>query len=694
MKTSHFFNRDLSWLSFNERILQEAGRDSVPLMERIKFLSIFSSNLDEFYRVRMPVLMALQQLDTDEEIIGSHGKDVAATAREIIQNQQRSFGNILTGKLIPLLKENGYQLIYGKPIPESIMPSATNCFLQEVLTFIQIVDLSVEPASFFPENNKLYHVVTINENGLDKILVINIPSDCLPRFFSFSATTGLFILFLDDIIRHHLQWVFPSSRVTGCYSFKITRDAEINLKDDYPGDVADALAEQLAKRDFGKATRFLYQPDMPLDTFYLLLKKLDLSPGSVAEGGIYHNLKDLQQLPVKNKELEYEPWPAALSSDISIQQTIFDQITDADRVVHTPYQQYKNVIRFFNEAVVDPLIDEIYVTLYRVASDSRIVRSLISAAKNGKKVTVLIELKARFDEENNIKWAKTMKQAGVQIVYSRNSLKVHAKIALVKRNENNGKAYYGLLATGNFNETTAAFYTDHVLMTAHREMLLEMEQLFIFLSKREKTIPADFAPFKHLLVAQFNLHQHFLDLIDREIVNAYKGLPAEIFIKLNNLEERSLIAKLYEASLAGVKITLIVRSICCLIPGVEGLSENITVIRIVDRYLEHGRVFIFHNAGNTEVYAGSADWMNRNIYRRVEVCFPIYDERIKNEFIDILKLQTVDNVQAVQLNRELGNMPLQSTGKPVRSQYEIYRFLKNKSIPAEPARIKNITASD
>ncbi|RZL28267.1 MAG: polyphosphate kinase 1, partial [Pedobacter sp.] len=340
---------------------------------------------------------------------------------------------------------------------------------------------------------------------------------------------------------------------------------------------------------------------------------------------------------------------------------------------------YDAILRFFNEAATDPKVQEIYITLYRVASDSKIVNALISAAKNGKKVSVLVELKARFDEANNIKWAKKMKEAGVKISYSVTALKVHAKIALVKRQNGLRTSYVGLLATGNFNETTANFYTDHILMTANSDLLREMELLFIFLAKRVKPSDTEFIQYNHLLVAQFNLQETFLALITQEMENARAGKKAEITIKLNNLEEKVLINKLYEASNAGVKVNLIVRGICRLIPGVKDLSENISVTRIVDRYLEHGRVFVFHNLGDTKIYLGSADWMNRNIYRRIEVCFPVLDEDIKKQLLAMLALQLQDNLKAVKIDSDMKNMPVANKNEPIQSQYRIYQLLNEQN---------------
>jgi polyphosphate kinase len=342
-------------------------------------------------------------------------------------------------------------------------------------------------------------------------------------------------------------------------------------------------------------------------------------------------------------------------------------------LLHTPYHDYNAVVRFFNEAAIDNTVKTIYVTLYRIAKDSRIANALISAAKNGKRVVVFVELKARFDEANNIKWAKRMKAAGVQIIESIPGLKVHAKIALVKRKVHGKVMLLGLLATGNFNENTAKYYTDHVLMTSQKHMLREVERLFVFLRKRKKHPAENTLHFKHLLVGQFNLQSRFLTLIDREIYNAKKGLPASITIKLNNIEEKILIAKLYEASQAGVRITMIVRSICCLIPGLTGMSENISVKRIVDRYLEHGRIFIFNNNNNPEIFLGSADWMNRNIYRRIEVCFPLYESDLKSQIVKIINLQIQDNTQAVVLNQDCENVEIKTDLESglVRSQQVI-----------------------
>lgn len=672
-----FFDRDLSWLLFNGRILLEAEKEELPLMERVNFLSIFSSNLDEFYRVRMPVILAVNKLAKG----AAHEKeDVLLEAQQLIERQQQKFGEVFTGRLIPLLKQNKVNLLFNEPLPEVIQDKVTDYFFSQVMAFLQPVDLSETGKKFFPENNRLYFLITLEiEDKKEKTILLNIPSNQLPRFYSVSADDQQYIIFLDDIIRYNLDRLFTNEAISGCYSFKITRDAELDLKDEYHGDLSEQIEKQLLKRDMGMATRFLHQPGILLRTLHSITEKLGLQGSSVVEGGVYHNLKDLMGLPVNLPALRYTRWPPIVNTGLIDKESLFDHIADHDHIFHAPYQSYNSILRFFNEAAIDKDVQEISVTLYRVASDSRIVNALISAACNGKKVKVMVELKARFDEANNIKWAKKMKAAGVEIIYSDKALKVHAKIALVKRLVNDRIKYAGLLATGNFNESTAAFYTDHILMTANPALLREMELLFMFLGKKAKTSEGYPIDFKHLLVAQFNLQQRFIELIDREIGNVREGLKGAITIKLNNLEERILISKLYEASRAGVKISLIVRSICCIIPGVKGMSENITVRRIVDRYLEHGRIFIFHNNNEPEVFLGSADWMNRNIYRRIEVCFPVYDPGIRAEIMQIIDLQLNDNVQAVMLNDELQNISIEKHEPLIQSQRDIYGFLKHKT---------------
>lgn len=676
-KSDHTYNdRDLSWLSFNERVLQEATKETVPLLERINFLSIYSSNLDEFYRVRIPALMALQKIKKEKDSKESKGAShILQQVTEKIQSQLELYGRTLTQQIIPLLKENNIHLVYKESIPSAIQPILQEFFFTQVLAFLQPVELSKSSTGFFPENNKLYIATLIEQDSKERTWIINIPSGNIHRFFSVELGGVQYIVFIDDIIKENLSFIFPEAKIKGAYSFKITRDAELDLQDEYEGDIAEKIEKQIVKRDLGFATRFLHSPGIPKQLLEKLMTAFSLSNASIVEGGVYHNLRDLSSFPVKEVKLSYEKWPASRKK-IKHEQSLFNSIAETDIVLHTPYQDYSLVLRFFNEAAIDKEVEEIYITLYRIAGDSRIASALISAAKNGKSVTVFVELKARFDEANNIRWAKRMKEAGVKIIYSIPGLKVHAKVALVKKKKESRVKYYGLLATGNFNESTARFYTDHILMTAHKGMLRELELLFIYLAKRKKPETNLDIEFQHLLVAQFNLLPRFLEMVNREIKHAKQGLKAVITIKLNNLEEKVMINKLYEASSAGVKINLLVRGITRLAPGVHGMSNNITIRRIVDRYLEHGRVFWFHNNGNEEIYAGSADWMNRNIYRRIEVCFPVYDKTIKKELKEIISLQLKDNLQAVASDEQLNNVPVTDGTEKIRSQEAIYKMIK------------------
>lgn len=650
----------------------EAKRNTVPLMERIKFLAIYSSNLDEFYRVRMPTLRALTKLAGDAEHKSS--EDLLLSIDNEILRQLETFGEIMEKEILPALRQHNIFLLYGQALPEGIVAQLKRYFIYTVATFIQIHKLSKD-VEFFPENNKLYLMVRVRDTlQTENFYFVNIPSDAISRFVMLQHDGRQYIVFLDDIVRLNLPFVFPGQYISS-YSFKITRNAELDLEDEFSGNLAKKIEKKIAQRDFGLATRFLYEPGFPEDALLLLKKKLNLGGASFIEGGVYHNLKDLSMLPLKDTSFHYEPWPK-LNLDIG-NSSLFNEIKKRDMLLHPPYHSYDTVLRFFNEAAIDSLVETIYITLYRVASESRIVNALITAAKNGKRVVVFVELKARFDEANNLRWSKKMREAGVQIIESIPRLKVHAKIALIKRKAGKKRELFGLLSTGNFNESTARFYTDHILLTSDNMLLSEAEYLFSTLQKRKTKLDNKDHPFRYLFVGQFNLQEGFLALIEREISSAKNGKTAAITIKLNNLEERILIAKLYEASNAGVKISLIVRGICCLVPGVPGMSDNITVKRIVDRYLEHGRVFIFYNNNDPEVYLGSADWMNRNVYRRIEVCFPVRDHRLKHELMDIVNIQLSDNYQAVAINDQCKNLtaPIDPLVQPVRSQLDIARTI-------------------
>lgn len=666
-------DRDLSWLSFNGRVLDEAEKNETPLLERIKFLSIFSSNLDEFYRVRFPVLKALKKIRSKAN--GHQESEVLKAANQTIDRQQQQYGKILKETVIPALHNHGIDFCYGQPLPTICSTELEHYFMTQILGYLCPIALSTSEESYFPENNLLYFFVELNDDDTSKYFIVNIPSAQVPRFYVTKYEERTKVFFIDDIIKENLVFLFPKCTIIKCHSFKITRDAELELDDEYSSDMAEQLEKQLLKRDQGLATRLLYSPGMSEDVLGLLVKRLNISHATMVSGGIYHNLKDLADFPIKDSSLSNESWPRLPYPILPSRKTLHQHILAQDILINTPYQSYDSVLQFFNEAATAPDATEIYTTLYRVAKDSKIVNALITAAKNGKKVTVLVELKARFDEGNNIKWAKQMKNAGVEIIYSVTALKVHAKVALVKRQLDLRTQYTGLLATGNFNETTANFYTDHMLMTANPNLMRELELLFIFLAKKQQ--PSEHPPidFQYLLVAQFNLQQRFLALIAQEMQHARNGKEARIIIKLNNLEEEVMIAQLYEAAAAGVKIELIVRGICRLIP-----TNNITVRRIVDRYLEHGRLFWFNNDGDDLLYLGSADWMTRNIYRRIEVCFPIYDMNIKKQLKTLLGIQLADNTQATYLDEQLQNIAVEKIGTSVQSQKVIYEYLTQTNL--------------
>jgi polyphosphate kinase len=681
----HFLNRDLSWLSFNYRVLLEAADETVPLYSRLSFLSIFSSNLDEFFRVRMPAIFAFTGIESKKvSISDEYPKDLAQQVKFVLKKQLAEFGRILTDEIIPALKAKHVFLYYEDDIRAEHQEAIREYFLSRVLSFIQPVLLRKEIRDeVFLENNCLYFIVDIEATdpaGKRRYALLNIPSMSLSRFLELPQLGDHhFIIFLDDIIRTNLSEIFPGYIVHGAYSIKLTRDAEMSIEDEFTGDIADKIEKQLEKRDVGNSTRFLYEPTLPDAAREFVKQYFNLRDEEMVKGGRYHNLKDLGDLPNPSKtSLTHTSWPALKHAGFNHNRSIFESIEEKDRLLHLPYHSYNYILRFFNEAAIDPHVKEIYVTLYRVASDSHIVNALISAAKNGKKVTVFVELKARFDEANNLRWSKKMKGAGIKIINSIPGLKVHAKVALVNRVENKQWQHYSFMATGNLNESTGKFYTDHVLFTANHEFSTELEWLFEYLQSRKQPDEYVKIPFKHLLVSQFNLVKRFVQLIDREIENARKGFPAKIIIKLNNLQERGMISKLYEAAFAGVKVDLIARSICCLSPDI---NENITVRRIVDRYLEHARVFIFHNNGQPEYYMGSADWMNRNLHSRIEVCFPVYDKKLCEELKHIITLQLADTEKAVLLDEHLNNNPV-APGigqEKIAAQEAIYNYVKNIS---------------
>jgi polyphosphate kinase len=680
-----FYNRDLSWLGFNYRVLQEAADSNVPLYERIKFLSIFSSNLDEFFRVRYPSVYALSKLNkkTQMQVSIGNAEDILEKMQSEIRRQLDMFGSILRKELIPELKKNNIFFYYQEPIKDEHRGEIREIFLSQVLSFIQPIFLEGNfSTKFIPENNHLYLVVTLKgpePTGL-RHAVINIPSNKLPRFFTLTPVEGVeHVIFIDDIIRENLSCIFPGHELSGVYSIKFNRDAELKLEDEYSEDLLNKIEKQLKKRDYGSPSRFLYEQDMPRNVQLYLASAFELKFEDMFAGGRYHHLSDLASFPAFGSGLKYKKWKPISSTNIMDCGDIFDILNTRDILLHLPYQSYNPVLSFFNQAAVDAEVSEIYITLYRVAADSHIVNALISAAKNGKQVTAFIELKARFDEANNIKWSRRMREAGIKIVYSSPHIKVHSKIAIIKKTKGVDTVSYAILSTGNFNEVTAQFYTDHVLMTTDPLILKELVILFKYLQKDDKVTYKPKVKFEQLLVSQFNMNERFERLIKDEIQKASLKEEALIRIKVNNLEDPGMIGLLYTASQAGVKIHLIVRGICCLMPGIPGISDNITVRRLVDRYLEHTRLFIFGSGDNPEVIMGSADWMVRNLHHRIEVCVSIKNISCKKELIDYFELQWKDNDKAVLLSPNLEQHRVSADGQEqVNAQHSIYEYLQSR----------------
>ena len=648
-----YYNRDLSWLGFNKRVLLEANDERVPLFERFRFLSIFSSNLDEFFRVRYPAVVALSTLKPKirhKVIDGQETDDLATKVQEEVNSQLELYGNILTQTLLPALDNNDIHLYYNESILPEHKYEVEELFLSKPLAFVQPQFLKHDSKhSFIPENNKLYLVITLKHAESDELqqAVIEIPSLYLPRFYSLSKVGEKeYIIFLDDVIRENVHCIFPGFEILGVYSFKFNRDAELHLEESYADDVLHRIERQLKKRDFGPPSRFLHQPEMPRNLRMFLASSFGADQDEMFEGGRYHILKDFASLPLGGKGLEYESRRPLSALGLQQCSNIFGIIESRDVLLHFPYNSYNPILAFFNQAAIDPFVTKIYITLYRVASDSLIVNALISAARNGKVVTVFVELKARFDESNNIHWSRRMEEAGVNIVYSIPDIKVHAKTALIIRKKADGESTsLGLISTGNFNESTARFYTDHTLLTASPQITAEMLELFRFLRRKRRDGVAVMPAFQHLLVAGANMIDVFDKLVCAEKDKVRAGGEGDISIKLNNLEEPQMIASLQKAAEVGVKIRLLVRGICCLVPN----SPNIEVRRIVDRYLEHTRIFMFGNGEEIKVYMGSADWMTRNLHHRVEVITPVLEIHCRQELTDYFNIQWRNTGKTVRL---------------------------------------------
>ncbi len=678
-----YTHRDISWLSFNYRVLQEAKDPAVPLFERLKFLAIYSSNLDEFFRIRVAGIRNLKKVGKKTKAqLDFDPRELLKQIHEIVNRQQAEFSQIFEGQIVAELSRQHIHILRRLDLNADQQRFVENYFHDNLLPFVMPVLLVKRRIRPFLANAHLYLAVHLRQKKRPLVeseyALVSIPSDQLPRFIPLPSSGDRHdLILLDDIVRHSVSWLFPGYDIQDTYSIKLTRDAELYIDDEYSGNLVQKIKSSLQKRQVGPASRFVYDREMPSLLLAHLQEMFELSKNDLLPEGRYHNNFDFFKFPdfgmshLKNKSLPPLPHPTMHHPDDP-----FSVVSAKDQLVHFPYQSYLAVVHFFEKAAEDPTITHIKVILYRVAKQSRILQSLMQAVQRGKQVSVFVEIKARFDEAANLEWGERLEKAGVRVHYSFPGVKVHSKLALVRRIEDGQPRLYSYLATGNFHEDTAKIYSDFGLFTADPRMTTEVSNVFTFL----ENIKPPQEEFEHLLVGKFNLRPALYKLIDYEIAAAKNKQPAAMILKFNSLEDRDIIAKLYEASQAGVKIQLIIRGICCLVPGVKGVSENIEVLSIVDRFLEHARVFVFHNGGDERIFLSSADWMERNLSNRIETTFPVYDPDLKKEIRTILDLQLSDNVKARIVDADDRNEYRRTnTDIPVRAQLETYFYFKRKT---------------
>jgi len=656
IEITKYFNRDLSWLSFNHRVLEESLDPQLPLVEKIKFIAIHASNLDEFYRVRVSHLETLTKLEefNDEENSSYH--DILAAVRKEASHQTSYLRSILTTTVIPGLEANNITIYQNhEEVRGEHLEFIYEYFNTQVASYLQPIWLTNETTPFL-EDRQLYFVWQVShKNSPESLILLNLPTQHLPRFMSLPQLNNRhYVIYLDDIVRIGGERFLENYKIKGCYSIKLNRDADLNL-DEYSGAIAGQMKISLEQRAFGAPSRFQYDAAMPKKLVSRCVDLFGIESEELTPTGRYQQMSDFFSFPIPANSLPtLSKWKPLKHRELASYKHYFKALNEKDFLLHFPYQSYDHVLIFFNQAVLDPYVTEIMATFYRVASDSHIVNALISASKNGKKVRAFVEVKARFDEANNLLWAEKMEKAGIEISYSLPDIKVHAKTALITRVKDGITKTYGFYGTGNFNERTAGIYSDIGLLTSNPVMNEELKDVFLYLYTGKQP-----APFNHLLVSQFNIIDRFKELINGEIEIAKNGGDGKIIIKLNNLEDSEMIDALYEASNAGVKIEMIVRSICRLRPGVPGLSENISLTRVIGRYLEHSRIFIFNNDNVPKVFLGSSDWMERNLRSRVEVVFPVYDEACKEEIFSFVKLQLAPYRKSSLIDQHLKSTPIE-----------------------------------
>ena len=683
MKENQFINRELSWLDFNARVLQEAADPVVPLIERLRFLGIFSNNLDEFFQVRFATVKRIAQSQkTGKKALGGIKADeLLKDITKVVIKQQSDSAKILEEIESQLEKEN-IHFLREEEVNPTQAEFLTDYFLQKVSPRLVTIILKEEEQDF--TDNKAFLAIkmemTPTENvakGEKLYAVIEMPKE-LDRFIVLPPEgEKQNLMMLDDLIRYHFHLIFSMFHYDSIegHMIKITRDAELDIEEDVGKSYVEKIIDSVKDRLVGDPVRLVHDKTIAPETLAVVMRKLGVaSSDSLIPGGRYHHRRDYMNFPSLNrKDLLYSRFPALPLKEISLEDNILEAVAKKDYMIYTPYQNFAYVIKFLREAALDPQVKTIKITIYRLAKLSQVASSLINAAKNGKKVLVQIELQARFDEENNIQAAESLEKAGVQLIFGVPGLKVHTKICVIERIEGKKLKRYGFISTGNFNESTARIYTDYTLFTSHQKILKDVSKVFNFLSVNYKI-----KKYKHLIVSPHYTFSALIRLIEQEIAHKAQGKKARIRLKLNNITNYKIISKLYEASRAGVQIDMIVRGVCCLIPGVKGMSENIRVISVVDKFLEHPRVYIFDNDRDPQMYISSADWMTRNIDNRVEVACPILDKDLQQELLDTFMISWKDNVKARLVNTKNQNAFVTNQQEAIRSQWATYAYFKEK----------------
>jgi polyphosphate kinase len=676
-----YFDTNLSWLSNNYRLLLEANDDTVPVRERLRFLGIYAYQTKEFYRVRIPNLLAMGEVSNDiRSKLNLFPESLLEHIYETVENQLREFNDILSGAILPALNEQGVHLYYRETFAAEHQGFLRRFFIDKLFRYLQPVFLDSRRTLKTPafESKQLYLVVRMQHSEdaeEDWYATVNVPTEPHGRFLELPEWDGKrHVAFMEDVIRENLPLLFPGYNILESYAVRVERETELSIEDEYPMPVAQRILKQLEKRNFVQPSQYFYESGMPLYIREYLVSKVAIPMNDFHERGDYLLMQDLTKFPALSRRLDYPAQRAVQNPEFDETKSVFESIQQADQLLHLPYQSYEPIVRFFNEAAVDPHVREIHVSLYKISPNSFILNSLISASRNGKRVTTYVELNTKLDIQENLQWSKKMRDAGVKILLSVPGLKVHGKMALVKRKVQKGWERYAFLGTGGFYRLTSREIVDHALLTCHRELTNELELLFGYLSTQDEPKKYKYLPFNYLYVTQFNLQKRLLDLIDREIANCNAGLKCFITIKINQLQDHILIDKLYQAGQAGVPVHVITSESCGLISGLPSISDNIVVSRHIDRYIENTRIFHFGNRGNDELFLSSCDWTHRNFHRRIDICFPVLDEALKNQVRTVLRNYVNDNQKSVRLDLYQNNLRISddSRGK-VRAQEANYR---------------------